>query len=305
MSGCSYNQLKRWPSELVHNMHYCLSRLWTAQSTPDWWTSRWLVTIPKKQEEVPKVGNMRPLILVEAVRKLWCKLLLKRILLVWRKYNVLHRYQHGFISGRSTMTASTLFINMLEDAIERGRPLHTCTWDITRAFDSVSKNAMRIAWSRLGVPDIWLQWLIRMDETGMTVVRTPHAVSTWNKAGRQGFRNRGKRKRQEANDDQYRCPGTTGPTMEEPEQDEIVDTNTTDGFLAARGTGQGDVTSPTCWVALFDILLTALHMDIKVATYNKQVSSGSNTGYMEGRQRMRTIYYHVLALRRHYNAKQT
>ena len=53
-----------------------------------------------------------------------------------------------------------------------------------------------------------------MDETGMTVVRTPHAVSTWNKAGRQGFRNRGKRKRQEANDDQYRCPGTTGPTME-------------------------------------------------------------------------------------------
>ena len=63
MSGCSYNQLKRWPSELVHNMHYCLSRLWTAQSTPDWWTSRWLVTIPKKQEEVPKVGNMRPLIL--------------------------------------------------------------------------------------------------------------------------------------------------------------------------------------------------------------------------------------------------
>ena len=149
----------------------------------------------KKQEEVPKVGNMRPLILVEAVRKLWCKLLLKRILTVWQRHNVLHRYQHGFISGRSTMTASTLFINMLEDAIEHGRPLHTCTWDITRAFDSVSKNVMRIAWSRLGVPDIWLQWLVGMDEGGMTVVRTPHAVNTWNRTGRQGFRNRGKRKR--------------------------------------------------------------------------------------------------------------
>ena len=130
---------------------------------------------------------MRPLILVEAVRKLWCKLLLKRILTVWRKYSVLHRYQHGFISGRSTMTASTLFINMLEDAIERGRPLHTCTWDITRAFDSVSKNAMRIAWSRLGVSDIWLQWLVRMDEAGMTVVRTPMQSTHGIRQGGKGF----------------------------------------------------------------------------------------------------------------------
>ena len=141
---------------------------------------------------------------------------------------------------------------------------------------------------------------VRIDEAGMTVVRTPHAVSTWNKTGRQGFRNRGKRKRQEVNDDQYRGPGTTGPMVEGPEQDEIADGNTADGFLASRGTGQGDVTSPTCWAALFDIQLTALHMDIKAATHNKQVSSGS-----KGRQRMLTIYYLVLARRKHYRAKQT
>ena len=180
------------------------------------------------------------------------------------------------------MTASTLFINMLEDAIERGRPLHTCTWDITRAFDSVSKNVMRIAWSRLGVPDIWLQWLVGMDEGGMTVVRTPQAVNTWNKTGRQGFRNRGKRIRQTLIDEQYRCPGTTPRRPDEQEQVETADENMADGFIATRGTGQGDVTSPTCWAALFDILLTALHMDMKEATHNKHVSSGSNTGYMEG-----------------------
>ena len=96
-------------------------------------------------ENKPTVSNMRPLILVEAVRKLWCRLLLHRILSVWQRHHMLHRFQHGFISGLSTMTASTLFINMLEDAIENKRPLHTCTWDITRAFVSVSKNVMRLA----------------------------------------------------------------------------------------------------------------------------------------------------------------
>ena len=125
MSGCSYNQLKKWPPELVRNLHYCLSRLWRAQLTPDWWTSRWLVTIPKKQEDIPTV---------EAVRKLLCRLLLHRILAVWQRHHMLHRFQHGFISGLRTMPASTLFINMLEDAIEYKQPLHTCTWDITRAL---------------------------------------------------------------------------------------------------------------------------------------------------------------------------
>ena len=103
------------------------------------------------------------------------------------KYNTLHRYQHGFIRGRSTMTASTLFINTLEDAIEKGQPLHTCTWDITKAFDSVSKNVMKLAWTRLGVPDDWVQWLVGMDEKGTTTVRTPHAIDIWNKHGAAGL----------------------------------------------------------------------------------------------------------------------
>ena len=50
------------------------------------------------------------------------------------------------------MTASLTFINMLEEVIEKGEVLHTCSWDITRAFDSVSENVMRMAWARLGVP---------------------------------------------------------------------------------------------------------------------------------------------------------
>ena len=47
------------------------------------------------------------------------------------------------------MTASLLFINMLEEALEKGEVLHTCSWDITRAFDSVSKTIMKMAWARL------------------------------------------------------------------------------------------------------------------------------------------------------------
>ncbi len=158
------------------------------------------------------------------------------------------------------MTASTLFINTLEDAIEKGQPLHTCTWDITKAFDSVSKNVMKLAWTRLGVPDDWVQWIVGMDEKGTTTVRTPHAVDIWNKRGASGLSRRSRPRKKHSHNvyDKFRCPGTVPRQDTEDYQQEA----TGPGFHAVRGTGQGDVTSPTCWAAIFDILLTALHMDI-------------------------------------------
>ena len=280
ISGCSYNQLKRWPPELIQRVHYCLCRIWRAQSTPEKWTARWLVVIPKKQEEIPNVNNMRPLILVEAIRKIWCKLLLHRILSVWGKYNALHRYQHGFIRGRNTMTASALFINTLEDAIEKGQSLHTCTWDITKAFDSVSKNVMKLAWTRLGVPDDWVQWLVGMDEKGTTTVRTPHAIDIWNKQGAAGLNRRTRKRINRGSNvfERFRCPGTSSPDVMNDEQQDVSGP----GFHAVRGTGQGDVTSPTCWAAIFDILLTALHMDIQAKRSSCYVASDANRGYEEG-----------------------
>jgi hypothetical protein len=278
ISGCSYNQLKRWPAELIQRVHYCLCRIWRAQCTPDAWTKRWLVVIPKKQEEIPNVSNMRPLILVEAIRKLWCKLLLHRILRVWKKHNALHHYQHGFIRGRNTMTASMLFINSLEDAIENGQPLHTCTWDITKAFDSVSKNVMKLAWTRLGVPEDWVQWLVGMDEHGTTIVRTPHSIGIWNNQGAVGLTRRTRKQRPRQVYDRFICPGTVLQQDSDDGQQEISGL----GFHAIRGTGQGDVTSPTCWAAIFDILLTALHMDGHEQRTGQHVASDANRGYAAG-----------------------
>ena len=82
MNGVSYNMLKKLPDELIENLHYCLTRIWQERGTPYWWSDRWLVAIPKKEHDIVKVGDLRPLILVDTVRKLWCKVLLQRMLAV-------------------------------------------------------------------------------------------------------------------------------------------------------------------------------------------------------------------------------
>jgi len=242
MNGVSYNMLKKLPGKLVKSLHYCLTRLWNKEDVPDWWTKRWIVPIQKKEQVITSVDNLRPLILVDSVRKIWSKLILKRILRIWRAKDILQHNQHGFTAGKNTMTASLMFINAIEEAVEKDEAIHISSWDITRAFDSVSKNIMRLAWARLGVPTPWVNWLVGLDEKGVSVVRTPHAIKAWDK------RNMKRVKFQKEMSEDI---------------DGDVEESVMDGFVAERGTGQGDVLSPSCWGAIFDILLTMLDLDAK------------------------------------------
>jgi hypothetical protein len=135
-----------------------------------------------------------------------------------------------------------MYINAIEEAVEKDEPIHISSWDITRAFDSVSKNIIRLAWARLGVPATWVQWLVGLDEKGTSVVRTPHAIRVWDRHNVKGI----KIKSRICDDD-----------------DRKEDEDSMEGFIAERGTGQGDVLSPSCWGAIFDILLTMLELDAK------------------------------------------
>ena len=63
------------------------------------------------------------------------------------------------------MTALLLFVNILEEAIETGEVVYTCSRDITQECDSVSKAVYN-----------WADWLAQQDEEDNTVVRTSHGL---------------------------------------------------------------------------------------------------------------------------------
>ena len=81
--------------------------------------------------------------------------------------------QHGFRANHGTDSTSLLLV----DAREHGKNTHTAclvsSWDIRRAFDSISKPALQMAWTRLGVPPEWAAFLIQLDIDGTTSVRLP------------------------------------------------------------------------------------------------------------------------------------
>jgi len=91
---------------------------------------------------------------------------------------------------------------------------------MSKAFDSVFKLLVVLCRQRKGLPVKIAQWLVDLDASGYTIVRTPYALSQWDIEGRDGIRDH--------------------------------------SFNSERESGQGDVRSPFTWLAAFDVLLTVL-----------------------------------------------
>ena len=221
LSGLSYSMIKLWPERIVVEMYSALTRLWNTKSTPEYWKWRWLVPIPKAKS--PSLLELRPLSLIEALRKIWFSIPIRRIQEYWSKGG-LRQEQHGFRLNHSTDGPILTMINTTETAKDFGSELYVGSWDWRRAFDSVPKQLLIWGWIRQGVPPELAEYLVEQDTNGHTVVRSPFATHTLATGGRQS----------------------------------LLDEGLT--FTAERGAGQGDVASPANWNAVYDILLTALEI---------------------------------------------
>ena len=230
--------MKRWPPLVVEEAHAALVAQWNEKHIPEWWRWKWLAPLPKTKDTLPSLADLRPLCLLEALRKVWTKIVLARITSVWSEHAMLHESQHGSVHGRGTASASLQHINDMEEAVELGVPMHRSSWDMSRAFDTLSHTVKMLCWVRMGVPLEIAEYLVGMDTPGINIVRSPLASRTWSKYGYNGFQ---------------------GPhSLPDYLRDQVDLLKFVAIFVAARGTGQGDNPSPTLWASFTDILCRVL-----------------------------------------------
>jgi hypothetical protein len=238
--------IKLWSDDQVQFAYEHLCVLWRDRAIPEYWRWRWIAPIPKKDE--PELEELRPITLIEALRKIWISLFIRRFQNMWDELGTLNSGQHGFLRKRGTDSAIVEVLNALEAAKEAKSPICMSSWDKKRAFDSVAKQVLVFSWIRLGVPVCLAQYIVAMDDGGHSVVRSPLAYTAMRSHGRAGVRERG------------------------------LD------FIARRGAGQGDVPSPLNWVAFYDILLDALE-EVGGETYTQSTrginSKASDSAYAD------------------------
>ena len=237
-TGLTYNMMKRWSPQVVEAAHRALNVQFKEMHIPEWWRWKWLAPLPKTQDPIPALADLRPLVLLEALRKVWTKIIVGRMTKVWHHHNIIHESQHGSIHHRSTASASLQHINAIEEAREFRVPLHRSSWDMSRAFDTLSRPVKILCWIRAGAPVELAEYLVGMDTPGINIVRSSLALRTWSESGYSGFRV------------DHRVPEYLTPI---DRTGSLIST-----FIAERGTGQGDNPSPSLWAAFLDILARTL-----------------------------------------------
>ena len=73
----SYHLMQLLPDEYKKRIYEVLVEAWKTRTPIEGWGDRWLVPIPKIED--PTLKDLRPLMLVEVIRKIWVGLLMNKI----------------------------------------------------------------------------------------------------------------------------------------------------------------------------------------------------------------------------------
>ena len=228
VSGLSFSHIKLWTQPTVHTVYQYLCMLWNHQHLiPDFWHWKLLCPIPKADKDPQVLDNLRPIMLVECIRKLWVGIVIRRLSTFLTKENFLSTSQHGYVAHRSTVTSGLQLLDCLDDFSENRIATFLSSWDFTKAFDALPFSLSRLALLRSFVPPDIVEWLLQLDMDGRIIVRTPYALD---------------------------CLRRNQLKLFQPYAENVP----LSYFKAGGGVAQGDVHSPYIWRLFIDILLRAL-----------------------------------------------
>ena len=228
LSGLSFTHIKLWSPPTVVKIHQMLCMLWEDNHRiPDHWHWKLLCPIPKADKDPQALDNLRPIMLVESLRKLWVGILIRRLSVFLTAENFLSSSQHGYTAHHSTVTSGLQLVDNLDDFDENRIDIFLSSWDFTKAFDSLPFSLSRFALQRAFIPSDLADWLLHLDTDGKIITRTPYALDCLRQNQLHSFR-------------------------------PFAENEPLSYFKAGGGVAQGDVHSPYVWRLFIDILLRAL-----------------------------------------------
>ena len=175
-SGLSYKMLKHQSPLIIAKLYDILLDSWKAGRTPSQLNFKLLYMLPKKPGD-NSLSNIRPIVLIETLRKIWVGCIVRQVRFSWEKHSILHPTQYGFRARRSCSSCLVQLINLTESAREHNHPLFFSSWDLRKAFDSVPRPVIQLALCRLGVPMHLANYLAYIDVGDLIQPCSPHAAS--------------------------------------------------------------------------------------------------------------------------------
>ena len=146
LDGIPIELLKHGGTNLLTAIHALIVSAWKGEPIPQDWVDVILIMLYKGKGKKSICGSYRGISLLESVGKVFSRILLNRL----EKHicpSVIPESQSGFRGGRGTVDMIFSARQLVEKSLEQHVPLCQVFVDLTKAFDTVNRDAL---WKVLG-----------------------------------------------------------------------------------------------------------------------------------------------------------
>ena len=142
-----------------------IQSIWDQEKMPDDFRDTLIVALYKNKGSKVDCGNYRGISLLSIAGKIFARIILNRLIAVSEAN--LPEAQCGFRPGRSRVHMTFTVRQVQEKCLEQNLDLYSVIIDLTKAFDTVNREAMWDVLARYGCPPKFIQ-IIRLFHIDMT-----------------------------------------------------------------------------------------------------------------------------------------
>ena len=150
--------LEKVPPNMIRNLAIIFNASLAIGYYPQQFKNSIMIFIPKEGKSPVEHINYRPISLLNIPGKIFEKILNNRIIQHLEMNNLQNPRQHGFRKNRGTHTAIAILSELIATAIGNGNKVNVVLRDISKAFDKVWHDGLRIKLIQANLPS----YLIRI-----------------------------------------------------------------------------------------------------------------------------------------------
>ncbi|GBC01887.1 hypothetical protein RclHR1_04370008 [Rhizophagus clarus] len=161
-SGITYQLMCHLPPTFVEVILALYRTIFLTGLVPADWKFSTIFPIPKPEKFEYNMANVRPIALLEVVRKIFTKFISTQLSDILQDHNVLYNANYCGLKGESTASPIRLINNLIEDAKENSKELWIVLQDISKAFDSISLDFLDLALKRISLPSHMVNCIVNL-----------------------------------------------------------------------------------------------------------------------------------------------
>src|ERR1043165_1783390 len=176
-SKISNNIFKHLGPSAMNKLWIMISYCIITGDFPNQWKEAYVYPIPKSHEWHNRLNNMRPITLLDIVRKTTVKLITNRLSAILVQHKVLKGNNFAALPKSSTFKALRVIDNVLQDAKDSSKEIWFYLQDMSKAYDRVNICMLQYAMNRIKLPQLFIRFITNLFTNRTNQVFTPFGLT--------------------------------------------------------------------------------------------------------------------------------